>query len=411
MLGGYQSGQLGQTVNLLALRLRGFKSLPAHQRKIMYKRIIIKVGTTNLTSGKNTLDKHYLSLLVNTITQLHKQNLEILLVTSGAMGASKEFLSLDSRRKKGTSTRQMMAAVGQIYLMKTYWDLFQKQNIVIAQALLTRDDFTNRQRYLNLRNTLLGLLRGKVIPIINENDVVYTEELEGTMIGDNDTLSALLASATDADLLIILSDIDGLYTANPHKDATAQLIPVVKNIDTAVEGMIDEDMQKLQRWGSGAGGMNSKIKAAKIAIQHGTEVVIANGANPSLILDILERKEKKSTRFLPDSDKKSNWKKWLTTCLVSEQAKVIIDKNAETALQKNKSLLPVGIVQVAGKAERGDLVEIYSEKNCLIAKGLLEYSLLDLNRIKQKHSAEIESILGYSFGDEAIHKDNLVLII
>ncbi|MEI6222038.1 MAG: glutamate 5-kinase [bacterium] len=376
----------------------------------MYHRIIIKVGTASLTRGKNALDQSYMEELTHAIAALKKQNKQVILVTSGAMGASKEFLKLKATKKKGTTTRQAMAAVGQIYLMKIYWELLGKHNLIAAQVLLTREDFNHRKRYLNLRNTLLNLLQENVIPIINENDVVATEELEGVNFGDNDTLSALVSTAIDADLLIILSDIEGLYTNNPKKDPTAKLIKIVKKIDKTIESAINEDKSKLGVWGGGAGGMQTKINAARIATEHGTEMVIASGEKPAIIGQIVNNQEKKSTRFLPLTTKEKNKKKWLATYATNGKAKLFIDQNAEKALLANKSLLPVGIKKVEGKADRGDTVEIYNENDEKIAKGLLEYSLDDINKIKNKRSSEIEAILGYTHAEEAIHKDNLLLI-
>lgn len=370
-----------------------------------YKRIIVKVGTSTLTNGTKNLDAHYIDALTTTFAKLRELSIQPILVTSGATGAGQSAIGV-SLEEMGTSYRQILASIGQVQLMTLYQQSFAKHTILCAQVLLTLDDFRNRKRYLNIRNTLQGLLERGVIPVINENDVVATDEIEGVKIGDNDTLSAYVAAAVDADILVILSDIDGLYTANPQKDPTATLIREIPLIDMSVDAMIDDKNQEKVFFG----GMKTKIKAARVATENGTELIIAKGSNPDILLDIVEKKEEHSTRFLPREGRKHNRKKWLTSFLDSAKAILTLDENAVKAIAMQKSLLPAGIINIEGKANRGDPVLICSPDGVVIAKGLLEYPLSAVDKIKGKRSNEIIAILGYSFGDEVVHKDNLVLM-
>ena len=370
-----------------------------------YKKVIIKIGTSTLSDDQGNLDHMYIRKLVEQVSMLKKQGITVLLVTSGAVGAGKSLLP-SNKKTPDTLQRQMLAAVGQVQLMSHYQHYFQKHQILTAQVLLTLDDFHNRQRYLNIRNCLQQLIDHNVIPIINENDVVATEEITGVKIGDNDTLSAYVAASVDADLLILLSDVDGLFTNNPLKDKKATLIRKVDHVDATLDNMVDDSVASKVFFG----GMKAKINAAKIATANGTELVIAHGVNPNIIQQIIEGKETKSTRFLPTQKQTKNRKKWLVSKLDQAKASLVIDENAEKALLANKSLLPVGITKVKGKAKRGDPVNITNENNTVIAKGLIEYSLDAIEKIKRKHSKEIIDTLGYTYGNEVIHRDNLVVI-
>lgn len=371
------------------------------------KRLVIKIGTSTLSAGERGLSEQYMRRLVETISTLHQQGYEIVLVSSGAKGASQTFLDDRILHERGVSAWQVMAAVGQVYLMKLYWELFQSQGITVAQALLTRDDFHNHKRYLNLRNTVQRLIHEHIIPIINENDVVVTEEVEGSTIGDNDSLSALLASAIDADTLIILSDISGLYTANPKKDPNAKLIRTVPIIDETITHLVDDDKSKRFAWG----GMHSKLRAAKLATSHGVTCVIASGEDPTLLLSLAAEDPKAiATHFLPTGSAKGLRKTWIAQGAPAHRNKIIIDENAEKALLANKSLLPIGITTAEGNGERGDAVSIHTADGRLIAKGLLEYSLRDVQQIMGIHSSEIVEHLGVYYGDEVVHRDNLSLV-
>ena len=289
--------------------------------------------------------------LVRQIASLHRQGLEIVVVSSGAVAAGREVLGLapQAHPQKGIPYKQMLAAVGQNHLMRAWTDLFGIYGIPIAQTLLTRGDLANRQRYLNARNTLLALLDHGVITIINENDTVAVEEIR---IGDNDNLSALVAGLVEADLLVLLTDTDGLYTADPRTDPSAQLIPEVPRIDARLERLAG-------RPGSdrGVGGMVTKIQAARLATQAGAAVVIANGSAPDVLVR-LAGGERLGTLFHPAADSPGSRQCWLASGLAS-RGRVQVDAGAARALlERGSSLLPAGITAVDGRFQRGDTVDI-----------------------------------------------------
>ncbi len=367
-----------------------------------YKRIVAKFGTNLLTAGTDRIDKNVLSGIVRQVAQLHKEGKEIILVSSGAVASGRQLLTLP-RDKKDVPARQVMAAVGQHVLMNSYTELFRRHGIVTAQALLTKLDLANRLSYLNARNTLLTLLDLGVVTIINENDVVAIEELEGARFGDNDNLSGMVANLVDADLLVIMSDVAGLYTADPVLDASAKLIPVVKQIDKSIEKMAGGTR------GRGTGGMTTKIQAAKLATASGTAVVIANGSEPDLLLRLVNG-ESIGTMFLPASDKVESRKRWILSGLATK-GKLIVDSGAASALSKgNKSLLPAGIKAVDGSFKRGDAVDITNEAGDRIACGITNYSAADVEKIKGARSDKIEGLLGHGYGDEVVHRDNIVVL-
>jgi glutamate 5-kinase len=271
----------------------------------------------------------------------------------------------------------------------------------VAQTLLTREDLADRQRYLNARNTLLALLERRVVPVVNENDVISVDEIK---IGDNDNLSALVSNLIDADLLVLLTDIAGLYTADPRHDPTATLIPEVREIDTAIEalgGKAGSDR--------GTGGMVTKIQAARLATESGTVVIIADGS----VHDVLERLvqgESIGTRFVPSDSQVERRKRWIISGLAS-RGEVTVDNGAAVALMRNgKSLLPAGIVDVHGHFERGDTITIKDATGKKLACGVANYGAGDMARIRGLRSAEIEPILGFEYGEEAVHRNNLVLV-
>jgi len=367
-----------------------------------YKRIVAKFGTNLLTAGTDRIDTNVLSGIVRQVAQLHKEGKEIILVSSGAVASGRQMLTL-SKDKKDVPARQVMAAVGQHVLMNSYTELFRRHGIVTAQALLTKLDLANRLSYLNARNTLLTLLELGVVTIINENDVVAIEELEGARFGDNDNLSGMVANLVDADLLVIMSDVAGLYTADPVLDASAKLIPIVEQIDKNIERMAGGTR------GRGTGGMTTKIQAAKLATASGTAVVIANGSEPDLLLRLVNG-EFIGTMFLPSTDKLESRKRWMLSGLATK-GKLIVDSGAASALSKgNKSLLPAGIKAVDGNFKRGDAVDITNEAGDRIACGITNYSAADIEKIKGARSDKIESLLGHGYGDEVVHRDNIVVL-
>jgi glutamate 5-kinase len=367
-----------------------------------YKRIVAKFGTNLLTAGTDRIDTNVLSGIVRQVAQLHKEGKEIILVSSGAVASGRQLLTLP-KDKKDVPARQVMAAVGQHVLMNSYTELFRRHGIVTAQALLTKLDLANRLSYLNARNTLLTLLELGVVTIINENDVVAIEELEGARFGDNDNLSGMVANLVDADLLVIMSDVAGLYTADPVLDKSAKLIPVVEQIDKSIEKMAGGTR------GRGTGGMTTKIQAAKLATASGTAVVVANGSEPDLLLRLASG-ESIGTMFMPATDKLESRQRWILSGL-STKGKLVIDGGAAAALSKgNKSLLPAGIKGVEGSFKRGDAVDIVNEAGDRIACGISNYAAADIEKIKGARSDKIEGLLGHGYGDAVVHCDNIVII-
>lgn len=370
---------------------------------MQYKRVVIKLGTNLLTGGTGKLNTDIMSDLVGQIASLHQEGHEIVMVSSGAVAAGRQKLSF-TREKKDIPFRQVLASVGQNLLMYIYEQLFNVHGITVAQALLTRSDLSNRAGYLNARNTLLALIDLGVICIVNENDVVATDEIGGAVFGDNDNLSAMVANLVDADLLVLLTDIDGLYTANPRKTRDAQLISEVKKIDSRIQRMASRTAGSY-----GTGGMATKVEAAKIATSSGTSMVIAGGATKDILKKIVNG-EQAGTFFTPQTSKIESKKRWMLSGLASK-GRLVIDDGAVAALRnKNRSLLPAGIIQLEGKFQRGNAVDIYDTKGNHIGCGISNYSSNDINAIKGVHSKSVSRILGYEYGHDVIHRNNMVLL-
>lgn len=368
-----------------------------------YKQLVVKLGTNLLTGGSGNLNMDIMSSLTTQVAQLHREGYEIIIVSSGAVAAGRQKLGLP-REKRGIPFKQVLAAVGQSQLMNIYDQLFSKHSIVVAQALLTKSDLIDRSGYLNARNTLLALLELRVICIVNENDVVATEELGELIFGDNDNLSAMVANLIDADLLAILTDIDGLYTADPHRHPDARLIPKVERIDTEIERLAGDAGSPY-----GVGGMITKIEAAKLATASGVTVVIANGTKPDILRQIVTG-GKAGTIFLPRTTKMESRKRWMLSGLASKGT-LIIDEGAVSALKnKGSSLLPAGIIKVEGDFQRGDVVDIFDTAGNHVGCGMSNYNSKDIEKIKGLHSEEIPNLLGYEYGDEVIHRNNMVLV-
>lgn len=359
----------------------------------------MKVGTSTLTHQTGKLNINRMENLVRQLTDLQNQNREVVLVTSGAVGVGLGRLGLTER--PGTILqRQALAAIGQGLLMQIYEKLFSEYGQTVAQILLTRSDISDRKRYLNARNTILALLKYQVVPIINENDTVATEELK---IGQNDALSALVAGLIEADLLILLSDVDGLYTADPKKDNTAKLIPLVTEITPEISAMASGAGSIF-----GTGGMITKLEAAKMAITAGSSMVLMNGSEPSQIQRIFTG-EPVGTVFLNSQAVVSSRKRWIAYG-PQVMGELIVDSGAERALIKQgKSLLPSGIVELSGDFEEGDLVKISNLEHRELGRGLSNYGREQLQKIMGKKCAEIEMLLGFKTADEVIHRDNLVI--
>jgi glutamate 5-kinase len=364
------------------------------------RRLVVKVGSSVLSSGQSRLDPcriHHLSL---ELSSLRESGREVILVSSGAILAGLGQLKWKERPKE-IPLKQAAAAIGQGRLMWAYQEAFQFQGQMVAQVLLTQEDVRDRSRYLNARNTLLTLLSLEVIPVINENDTVAVEEIK---FGDNDQLSALVANLVDADLLIILTDTEGLYTADPRKDRRARLVPVVREI-TANLTLGAEDSGSAVS----VGGMSSKLLAAKVATASAIPTIVANGKTEGVLGQIMEGKVV-GTLFLPESDRMASRKRWLAFASHS-QGKISVDKGAKSALiRRGKSLLPSGVMEARGDFRAGDVVSLLDERNLEFAKGLVNYGVDEVNRIKGCRSSQIEKILGYKHSDEIIHRDNLVVM-
>jgi glutamate 5-kinase len=363
------------------------------------KRIIIKLGTSTLTAGTPRLSTPRLVDLVRQMAQLHSSGHELILVTSGAIAAGREWLSFP-QLPKDIPRKQMLAAVGQPRLMALYEQLFGLYNLKVGQVLLTRTDLTDRRRYLNSRNTLIALLTQRVVAVINENDTVATEEIR---VGDNDTLSALAANLVEADILIILTDQPGLFTADPRRDPEARLIRQVEGLEIPTELWQAAGGTAGQL---GTGGMLTKLHAADLARRSGVTVVIGRGSDADVLLRI-EAGEEIGTRFLPTATGMESRKRYLLAG-GNSQHRLVVDQGASLALQNGSSLLPVGVLNVVGDFDRGDIVRVLDEQGHEVARGLVNYSAVDLAKISRHHSTEIETILGYIYSEEIIHRNNLV---
>jgi glutamate 5-kinase len=370
---------------------------------MLYQRIVAKFGTNLLTGGIGHLEFNIMSSLAEQVAQLHQQGHEVIIVSSGAVAAGRQKLGTVKERKD-IPFKQVLASVGQSQLMNAYEQLFSRHNIVLAQALLTRSDLVDRAGYLNARNTLLALIELGVICIVNENDVVATDELGELTFGDNDNLSAMVANLVDADLLVLLTDIDGLYTADPQCNPRAKLIPKVEKIDAEIERLAGGTASSC-----GVGGMITKLEAAKLATASGVTVVIANGRKPDALKQIALG-QNIGTIFPSRTSKLESKKRWMLSRLACK-GKLAIDDGAVLALKKqNRSLLPAGVIGVEGEFERGDVVDIFDSKGSQVGCGIANYSSQDINRIKGAQSETITSLLGYEYGTEVIHRNNMVLL-
>lgn len=362
-------------------------------------RLVCKIGTTLLTREDNNLNTEFISNIVDQAAALHRKGHEIIIVTSGAVASGRASLTF-KKETKNIPFRQALAAVGQTFLLNTYQEFFKKYGIIIAQILLTAIDFKERGNFLSTFNTLKLLLELRAVPIINENDVTAYAELK---FGDNDFLSAQVASMVNADLLLILTDVPGLLTANPAFDPKAKLIPRVKKIDQKILKMAEGVGSK-----KSLGGMVSKIKAADYAVQSGIPVLVASGRIPDILIEVVKKNNLKGTYFPASISKKESRRKWLKT-RIKKGSQILVDEGAVRALKKKgSSLLPSGVKAAKGVFERGDVVEISDLKGNVIGFGQVNYGSLEIGKIKGRHSDQISQLLGVSFEEEVIHRDNLV---
>ncbi len=363
-------------------------------------RIVIKIGTNLLADKEKGINFEQIQIIAQSVTKLCADGKNIVLVSSGAIGAGVAALKL-KERPKTIPEKQATAAIGQPLLMEAYENAFRNLNCTIAQILLTKDDFVNRVRYVNAKNTFSALFDKNVVPIINENDTVAVEEIK---LGDNDNLSALVANLIEADLLIILSDIDGLYSDDPTKNEKAELIPIVEKISPQIEKLAKSSKSELS-----TGGMITKIQAARRCVSSGIAMIIANGKNPNIIEEIFSGNFK-GTLFLPEEKKLNVRKKWIGFVSHSK-GYIVVDEGAKNALvKKQKSLLPSGVVEIQGDFKAHDTVSVRDINGCEIARGVTAYSSIDMQKIKGKKTADIEKILNRLTSGEVIHRDNLVLI-
>lgn len=361
------------------------------------RRVVVKVGTSTLTYANGHLHLQRIEGLVREMADLHNRGLEVLLVSSGAIGVGADRMGY-KKIPRTMPEKQALAAIGQGALMHLYEKLFAEYGKTVAQVLLTRGDLDERIRYLNASSALQALLNMKVIPIINENDTVVVEEIK---FGDNDTLSAMVAAIVSADLLIILSDVEGLYDCDPRVNEKASLQTQVTEITSVME---DNSHNRGSRFSSG--GMLTKLKAARICMAAGVPMVIANGGNDNVVRRVVSGEEI-GTLFVPREEKLSGRKKWIAFGTVP-QGQVTVDEGAgEALLEKGKSLLPSGITGVDGDFDRGTVVSVLINNGPEIARGIVNYSSEEIRQIAGKKSSEIQKILHEKDYDEVIHRNNL----
>lgn len=365
------------------------------------KRIIIKIGSSLLVED-GCLRKKWLKNFIENIVELRKKKIEIVIVSSGAIALGRGFLKVLDK-KLSLEEKQAAAAIGQIQLMSFYRDFFKEFDINVAQILLTASDCNSRQRYLNAKNTIDTLLKNNIIPIINENDTVAVDEIK---IGDNDRLAARVSQMISADLLVLFSDIDGLYDKNPKTEKNAKLIPQVSKITKEIENMAGGAVSKV-----GTGGMITKVQAAKMAAAVGCETVITNGLIENSIEKLFSKKQNYTIFSSKNTkEKATSRKKWLSGFLNAAGEVVVNECAREALLNKKISLLPIGVIEAKGDFKKGDVIFIKDENGNHIASGVSNYNASDLKKIFEKNSKEIKELLGSEARKELVHIDNLVLV-
>ena len=361
-----------------------------------FKKIVIKIGSSILVDKKGKPKEEWLKEFAKDIKNLIKKKKQIVIVSSGAIALGCEYLGINKKGLK-VDKSQAVASIGQIELMAFYKKTFDKSKIKISQILLTLDDTEQRRRSLNARRTIENLLAMGILPIVNENDTTATTEIK---YGDNDRLASRVSQIINADCLILLSDVDGLYTDNPKKNKNTKLIKTVKEIDENIKSYATKTKNLY-----GSGGMKTKIEAAKICQFAGCYMVIANGNYKNPIKKIIENQ--KCTWFLPKVSKLDARKKWIIGS-IAPKGWVIVDRGAVNAIKNGKSLLPAGVKKIIGKFEKGDHILIKDQNNIECARGLTSFSSIEIEKIKGFHSSKIKNILGYSSREEVIHKNDLV---
>ncbi len=363
------------------------------------KRIVVKLGTTTLTAGSKRISRRRMLEIARQIVQARDTGHRVAVVSSGAMQAGRERLGIEPGARADLPVKQMLAAVGQTHLMLAWEQVFGMFDVQVGQILLTRADLSDRRRYLNARDAIEAVLERGIVPVINENDAVATEEIR---VGDNDNLSALVANLLDADLLLILSDIDGLFTADPRRDPAARLIAEVP--------VINDDIRERatgSKSGMGIGGMSTKIQAAELATRSGVTVVIAYGGRANVVTDAAAD-QPVGTRFATQVSRVESRKRWILSERVS--GAVVADDGAVRALRQGKSLLPVGVRDVINTFDRGEIIAVRDSAGREVARGIARYSAADAAKIAGKQSDQIETLLGYDFAPMLIHADDIVTI-
>jgi len=365
------------------------------------KRLVVKLGSRVVARGDGTLDHSVFEWLADDVARLMKNGTQVAVVSSGAVAAGMGRLGL-SQRPKLIPEIQAVAAVGQINLVWTYKEIFGKKDLTVGQILLTRDDLENRRRYQNAKSALEVLLNKGAVPIINENDTVVVDEIK---FGDNDSLSAMTANLSEADCLVILSDVEGFYDKDPKVHSDARLLRTVAAVDETVESFVGKSKTAF-----GTGGMGSKLLAAKRAAHGGAAVVIASGHRPHALWNVL-MENGPGTWFPPMEDRLTRRKHWIAYTLTPAGSLAVDQGAAQALMGKGKSLLPKGIKKVEGAFERGDCVEIFGPSGTVIARGLTNYSASEVREIAGLATWEIADKLGYEYSDEVVHRDDMVLLI
>jgi len=363
-----------------------------------FKKIVIKIGSSILVDNKGKPKKKWLEEFAKDIKYLLNKKKQIVVVSSGAIAIGCEYLGIKKNGLK-VDKSQAVASVGQIELMDFYKKIFDKSKIKISQILLTLDDTEQRRRSINARRTIDNLLTMEIVPIVNENDTTATTEIK---YGDNDRLAARVSQIIGADCLILLSDVDGLYTNNPKKNKETKLVQTVREIDENIKKYATRTENLY-----GSGGMKTKIEAAKICQLSGCYMAIANGNRKNPINKIFQ--DQKCTWFLPRVSKLDARKQWIIGS-VAPKGEVVIDQGAVKAISNGKSLLPAGVKKINGTFEKGDHILVKDQNNIECARGLSSFSSAEIEKIKGSHSSKIKNILGYSSRDEIIHKDDLVKV-
>lgn len=360
--------------------------------------IVIKLGTSVLTGGSKRLDRSKIVELVRQCHQLHTQGHKIAVVTSGAIAAGRECLNYPELPKT-VASKQLLASVGQGKLIQLWEQLFSIYNIFIGQMLLTRADMEDRERFLNAQDVLKAMIDNRIVPVINENDTVATAEIK---VGDNDNLSALVAILAQADKLILLTDQEGLFTADPRKDPNAKLITEIEKIDTPIKAIAGDSVS-----GLGTGGMGTKLQAAEIAGKAGIEVIIAAGSRDNVIIDIVNNVSV-GTRFKPKKTPLEHRKYWLFGA--PPAGNITLDDGAVCAiLNEGRSILPKGIIDVNDNFSRGEVIDIRNKEGASIARGVSRYNSDALRQIAGHHSKDIHKLIGYEYGSVAVHRDDMIV--